>query len=54
MTINQVPGLPLKAGRHLTAWIVWHTVRVSMIEDGEPMTPARPERSKRSRRRTKK
>jgi hypothetical protein len=53
MTINQVPELPFKAGRHLAAWIVWHAVRVSLLED-EPTTPTRPERTKRSRRRSKK
>jgi len=53
MSITGVPGLPLKAGRHLAAWIVWHTARVSMIEDivSEPETP---EPRKRSRRRSKK
>jgi hypothetical protein len=25
--------LPLRAGRHLTAWIVWHTAKVSLLSD---------------------
>jgi hypothetical protein len=28
-----VPVLPLRAGRHLTAWIVWHTAKVSLLSD---------------------
>ena len=31
--LRDVPGLPLRAGRHLTAWIVWHTAKVSMLSD---------------------
>jgi hypothetical protein len=33
MTIIEVPVLPLRAGRHLAAWIMWHTARVSLAED---------------------
>ena len=25
--------MPLRAGRHLTAWIVWHTARRSTLSD---------------------
>jgi hypothetical protein len=25
--------MPLRAGRHLTAWIVWHTARRSTLDD---------------------
>ena len=25
--------MPLRAGRHLTAWIVWHTARRSTLTD---------------------
>jgi hypothetical protein len=28
-----VPALPLRAGRHITAWIVWHTAKVSLLSD---------------------
>jgi hypothetical protein len=31
--IREVPGLPLRVGRHLTAWVVWHTARVSLLSD---------------------
>jgi hypothetical protein len=31
--IWDVPVLPLRAGRHLTAWIVWHTAKVSLLSD---------------------
>jgi hypothetical protein len=31
--LREVPGLPLRVGRHLTAWVVWHTARVSMLSD---------------------
>jgi hypothetical protein len=50
---NEVPGLPFKAGRHLAAWIVWHAVRVSMLDD-EPSAPTRSQGRKRSKSRTKK
>jgi hypothetical protein len=31
--IREVPAMPLRAGRHLTAWIVWHTARRSTLTD---------------------
>jgi hypothetical protein len=31
--LRDVPVLPLRAGRHLTAWIVWHTAKVSLLSD---------------------
>jgi hypothetical protein len=31
--LREVPVLPFRAGRHLTAWIVWHTARVSLLSD---------------------
>jgi hypothetical protein len=31
--LREVPVLPLRAGRHLTAWIVWHTAKVSLLSD---------------------
>jgi hypothetical protein len=33
MTIIDVPVIPFRAGRHLAAWIVWHTARVSWLDD---------------------
>jgi hypothetical protein len=33
LSLKEMPILPLRAGRHLTAWILWHTARVS-IEHG--------------------
>ena len=34
--LREVPSLPLRVGRHLTAWVVWHTSRVSLISDSPP------------------
>jgi hypothetical protein len=34
--LREVPSLPLRFGRHLTAWIVWHTSRVSLLSDSPP------------------
>ena len=34
--LRDVPGLSLRAGRHLTAWLLWHTARVSLIADAPP------------------
>jgi hypothetical protein len=31
--LREVPAMPLRAGRHLTAWIVWHTARRSTLSD---------------------
>jgi hypothetical protein len=31
--LRDVPVLPLRAGRHLTAWIIWHTAKVSLLSD---------------------
>ncbi|MGH2980369.1 MAG: hypothetical protein ACRDLQ_12150 [Solirubrobacterales bacterium] len=28
-----MPAIPFRAGRHLTAWIVWHTARRSTLAD---------------------
>jgi hypothetical protein len=28
LSLKEVPNLPLRAGRHLTAWVRWHTARV--------------------------
>jgi hypothetical protein len=30
LNIKEMPRLPLRAGRHLTAWILWQTARVSL------------------------
>jgi len=43
--LRDVPGLSLRVGRHLTAWLLWQTTRVSLIEDGPP--PSRRERAAR-------
>jgi hypothetical protein len=34
--LRDVPGLSLRAGRHLTAWLLWHTARVSLVADAPP------------------
>ena len=31
--LRDVPSLPLRVGRHVTAWLLWHTARVSLLED---------------------
>jgi hypothetical protein len=31
--LREVPAMPLRAGRHITAWIVWHTARRSTLAD---------------------
>jgi hypothetical protein len=31
-----VGGLPLRVGRHVTAWVLWHTSRVSLLDDAPP------------------
>ena len=47
MSIIEVPALPLRASRHLAAWIVWHAVRVSLIEEGAPEPPQHKRRKRR-------
>jgi hypothetical protein len=45
MSIIDVPVIPFRAGRHLAAWIVWHTSRVSWLDDlaeGAVSTPTPP------------
>jgi hypothetical protein len=34
--LRGVPVLPLRAGRHVAAWLLWHTARVSLIADAPP------------------
>jgi predicted dehydrogenase len=34
--LRDVPGLSLRVGRHVTAWVLWHTARVSLIADAPP------------------
>jgi hypothetical protein len=41
--LREVPAMPLRAGRHLTAWIVWHTARRSTLDD--LTAPQPPEKS---------
>jgi hypothetical protein len=31
--LREVPAMPFRAGRHLTAWFVWHTARRSTLAD---------------------
>jgi hypothetical protein len=31
--LRDVPAMPLRAGRHITAWIVWHAARRSTLAD---------------------
>ena len=26
---------PIRAGRHVAAWVVWHSIRVSLISDDQ-------------------
>jgi hypothetical protein len=37
-----VPVLPLRLGRHLTTWLVWHTTGISLVEDAPAPQPHRP------------
>jgi len=34
--LRDVPALSVRAGRHVTAWLLWHTTRVSLIADAPP------------------
>ena len=34
--LRDLPGLSLRVGRHVTAWLLWHTARVSLVEDTQP------------------
>ena len=43
--LRDIPGLSLRVGRHVTAWLLWHTTRVSRIDD-QP-TPAKLDRAAR-------
>jgi hypothetical protein len=36
--LREVPALPLRFGRHLTAWLLWQTSRVSLISDAPAPT----------------
>jgi hypothetical protein len=47
MSIADVRVLPLRASRHLAFWIVWHAVRVSLIED-DSSTPPPKQRKRRA------
>jgi hypothetical protein len=38
--LREIPGLSLRVGRHVTAWLLWHTARVSMTDDAQPPPPA--------------
>jgi hypothetical protein len=33
MDLRGVPSVPLRVGRHVAAWIIWHTARVSLLSD---------------------
>jgi hypothetical protein len=50
MGITEVPVIPFRAGRHLAAWIVWHTARVSWLDAADHVvTPPPPPYAKRRR-----
>jgi hypothetical protein len=34
--LRDLPGLSLRVGRHVTAWLAWHTARVSLPDDAPP------------------
>jgi hypothetical protein len=46
--LRGVPVLPFRAGRHLTAWIIWHTARVSLLSDHTAPQPPDERRSTRT------
>ena len=33
LNIREVPGLPFRAGRHLSAWVRWHVSRACYADD---------------------
>jgi len=37
--LREVPVLPFRFGRHVAAWLVWHTARVSLVSDAPPGHP---------------
>ena len=43
--LRDVPVLPFRAGRHLTAWIIWQTARVSLLSDHAAPQPPDERRS---------
>jgi hypothetical protein len=56
MSITDVPVIPFRAGRHIAAWIVWHTARVSWLDNLAESPAATPDppyakRDKRARKR---
>jgi hypothetical protein len=36
LALRDVPSLPLRVGRHLRAWLLWHTTGVSVLDDQPP------------------
>jgi hypothetical protein len=44
--------MPFRAGRHLTAWIVWHTARRSTLDDLTARQPPEESNGRRSVSRT--
>ena len=34
--LRDVPGISLRFGMHVTAWLLWHTSRVSLLADAPP------------------
>jgi hypothetical protein len=34
-TVNELLTSPLRAGRHLAIWLVWHSTGVSLLPPGE-------------------
>jgi len=44
--LRDVRALPLRVGRHLTAWILWHTSRISLLDEAPP--PAELDRAARA------
>jgi hypothetical protein len=33
LTLREVPALPLRAGKHLASWVLWHTAKVNLAGD---------------------
>ena len=50
--LREVPSIPIRAGRHLTAWIVWHTARRSTLADLTAPQPPEESMSRQSAGRT--
>jgi hypothetical protein len=45
--LRDLPGVSLRVGRHVTAWLLWHTARVCLVEEAPPRAAAELDRAAR-------